>query len=238
MPSTTETLLLGKAPVVGRTSFCAEPSEIVRSIVPIGGTKNPDLAKIVELDPDLVIANRSENRREDVEALRARNIPVWVHHPVKLEEVLDYLGHLGQLGVPEPLQPWIERCREAVNGIERGGDSVRPRVLILIWKDPWMGVGSGTYIDSLVDGAGGINVLADRPSYPVLSEEDVRTLKPDFLLLPTEPYPFGAEDQRFWLSKQERAGFQVEIVNGQDLAWFGHRMAVGLAMLRRHLIRN
>ena len=80
VPSLTELVAwLGAADrLVGRTKFCTEPPGAVGRIPAVGGTKNPDIAAITALQPDLVIANREENRREDVEALRAAGIEVLV----------------------------------------------------------------------------------------------------------------------------------------------------------------
>ena len=99
VPSWTETLFaLGfNSEVVGVTKFCVEPVAAVASIPKVGGTKNPDIAAIVKLEPELVIANAEENRREDVERLRAADIPVFTTYPRTVPGAVESILRLGRV---------------------------------------------------------------------------------------------------------------------------------------------
>ena len=113
VPSLTEGLFalgLGER-VVGVTEWCVHPAEGVAPVAKIGGTKNPDIRSILALRPDLVIANREENRRRDVERLEAAGIRVWVTHPRTVRDGAELLGALADLGAPE------ERRRAVVGPI-------------------------------------------------------------------------------------------------------------------------
>lgn len=235
VPSITENLILfGKKPV-GRTSFCIYPKEEVRRVRVIGGTKTPKLSRIVELNPDLVIANKEENRREDIESLQKQGIPVWVTYVARVKEALSLMETLEELcDRREISRPLLQSCREKVNQIVCQKPPKKVSVLTLIWKNPWMSVGQETYIHDMIETAGGKNVILKRSSrYPELEEKELLALCPDVVILPSEPYAFGPEDQR-----ELSAGFKsvgklsrIELFSGEDLSWYGPRLAEGLEKL-------
>lgn len=210
--------------LVGRTTFCVEPAEVV-SVARIGGTKNPKVDRIVELAPDVVLSIREENRREDVEALKAAGLDVWVTDPNTVPEAVmtirDLGGLLGAAAKAETLAGAIEAALHA--------PIPEPplRVFVAVWNRPLMGLGSESYGHDLIERCGAVNVLRDRPRYPELTREELRELKPDLILLPDEPFPFdGSHAAEF----SEIAPAQV--VDGRLLWWYGPRLPEALTMLR------
>lgn len=226
-PSITETLhALGAwDDLVGRTRYCVHPRERVGDVVHVRGTKNPDVAAIVALEPDLVLMNREENRKEDVEALRAAGLDVHVSFPVTLDDTEAYLEELGEL-VGRPSEG---RRLRAELARERGRAAATLDAAYLIWRDPWMVAGSETFIAELLAEAG-IRLQAPGPRYP---EVDAGYLAGcGALLLSSEPFDFGAvhRDELVWATglSPER----VLLCDGELLSWHGSRTAAGLRYAR------
>lgn len=196
-------------------------------MVRVGGTKNPDVARILALAPDLVFANAEENRKEDVEAL-ARTLPVDVSHPRGPEEVPALLRLFGERTERSAAaEEWARRVEERLAARLRAAAPFR--YAVLIWKDPWMTTGGRTYIDGLLRGAGGVDVFArEAPDYPQVEEAELASAAPDVLLLPDEPYRFGEAHAAFWRERLPRT--EVRLVAGDDLCWHGVRTLRGLEL--------
>ena len=139
VPSVTENLIqFGRAPI-GRTSFCIEPREEVGSIPVVGGTKTPNIARIRSLSPDLVIANREENRREDVLEIVSMGIPVWVTYPITIDETLSMMESLAELcGGTPTARGLLSSIRVFLDGLPPASRFEPFRFLVPIWNDPWM----------------------------------------------------------------------------------------------------
>ena len=210
----------------GRTRFCEEPAGQIEVVPAIGGTKNPDIAAITALAPDLVIANREENRREDVEALRDAGLSVLLTDPNSVEEALAMILELGEaLGGRAEAEGLVGEVRAVV---EEGRGQRRTALFVPIWRNPLMGLAGGTYGDSVLEAAGGTNVLAGRTRYPEVTLEEVAALKPDAILLPDEPYRFNEGHI------PEFAGIAPPaVVDGKLLWWYGPRMPEAIRELRR-----
>jgi len=250
VPSLTEALFeLGLGPrVVGITDWCIHPAAEVADLPKVGGTKNPAIQRVLELSPDLVIANQEENRERDVERLRAAGIPVWVTYPRTVAEGVALVRELARLGAPaERAQPLI---RELEAALERARAAVpaRPtRVFCPIWKRPWMAVGADTYADDLLALCGGENVfrasLAQRaqgerrPSggserrYPIVSDAEIAAARPEVILLPDEPYAFDARDvaELGALATPAAAAGRIHCIDGTLVSWYGPRIARAIA---------
>ncbi len=217
VPSVTETLLAWSIRPVGVTRFCEQPD-----LTAVGGTKDPDVAAIVALRPDLVVMDREENRVADADALRAAGVDLHVMHVLSLADVAPALEGLARrLGIERSVTAVLE------------SHQIRCRAFIPIWRRPWMSINAHTYGSSLLDAAGVINVLADDPAaYPTVELEAVAALHPDLVLAPSEPYPF---------SERHRAELEavapVLFIEGKDVFWWGVRSsgAVGrvAALLER-----
>lgn len=243
VPSVTETVFaLGRGEaLVGCTGYCLHPVDRLRSIAKIGGTKDPDAARIAALKPDLILANKEENRQEDVAALRAI-APVHVSYPRDLDGLIAYMGELGLLlgadAAAATIVAEIEALRAGV-ARERAAGALRPlRVLYLIWRKPWMAAASDTYIDAMLRETGFVNVLgaghgAGEGRYPEIDLSRCRELGVERVLLSSEPYPF---DDRHRAEAAEAAGLPIEhvvCVSGEAFSWFGCRTPQAFAEARR-----
>ena len=227
VPSVTELLVqwgLGTR-LAGRTTFCVEPSWIRASVPTVGGTKNPDLARIISLRPDLVILERDENTLEAAQALEAAGLRLLVLEVRSVKDCLTALVVLGDaVGVPEAGR---ERAA-ALKAMLKTRPAKGPRTLILIWKDPWMSAGPGTYVADLVRQAGMTPIGPER--YPVLTDADLDALAPTVVLLPSEPYRFTRRHQAE-LAKRLPAT-EVRCLDGRGLTWYLSRTEAALKSLR------
>lgn len=229
VPSLTESIAFTRPQaLVGATSWCTHPADL--AVTRVRGTKNPDLAAIAELVPDIVLANQEENRRVDVERLRAAGIPVWVTVIRTLDEAFVSLRRMFReaLGWPEP--PWLAEAdqiwREPATG-------PRTRAVIPVWRDPWMVVGSDTFTGDIAARLGLRNVYEDHPDrYPRVSLEDLATRRPEIIVLPDEPYRFSASD-----GPEMFPGRKVALVEGRSLTWYGPSLVTARSLLLSQLGR-
>lgn len=209
--------------LVGRTEYCVEPAERVASIPTVGGTKNADVAAIVELRPDIVIANQEESSKRDLERIAQAGIAVYVSFPKRVAEGLAHLAKLARLfgiekepSVKELVRAGYEALREA----EAARSRVRPlRVFLPIWMDPLMTISGATFMSDALDLAGAYNVFSDRPRryplaadlgraeplppdkvgdrdtrYPRVTTDEVVARAPELVILPDEPHRFDERD--------------------------------------------
>jgi ABC-type Fe3+-hydroxamate transport system substrate-binding protein len=239
VPSLTEALFalgLGQR-VVGVTDWCVHPREAVARLPKVGGTKTPDLAAVRALAPDLVIANREENRRRDVERLEQAGIPVWVTYPRSVREGAELLREVAALGPPAAsAHALVEATLEAVARAESRPPGPVPRVFCPIWRNPWMTVGADTYAHDLIRLCGGENVFANREDrrYPRVTEEDIEAAAPEVILLPDEPYRFeerDAQELRRARLPAARLG-RIHLIDGTLVSWYGPRIRRALETLR------
>ena len=226
VPSVTELLVKWglAARLVGRTRYCIEPKWIRNTVPMVGGTKDPDLDRIRDLAPDLVILEKDENPRAVADALTAMGIP-WLALEVRtLKDVAAELRHLGAvLGVPEAGAARAKALEARLKGRRRKG----PRTLVLIWKEPWMSAGPDTYLGDLLRCVG-LTPIGPR-GYPSLTEDDLLALAPRVILLPTEPYRFNRRHAAELQRRFPEAA--VHLVDGQALTWYLSRTEAGLDLL-------
>jgi endonuclease-3 len=227
VPSVTELLVQWglAARLVGRTRYCVEPKWIRATVPTVGGTKDPDLARIRDLAPDLVILERDENPKAVAEALTALGIP-WL--ALEIRTVKDVVASLRLLGKAFGVPVQAEARAAALETTLKGRKRRSPRTLTLIWRDPWMAAGPDTYLGDLVRQGGLTPIGPDR--WATLSEEDLEALAPDLILLPTEPYRFNRRHQS---ELQKRfPGATVRLVDGQAMTWYLSRTEEGLGLVR------
>lgn len=242
VPSLTESLFeLGVGgEVVGATKFCVHPADRMSGVMRVGGTKNPSMERILGLEPTLVFANEEENRLEDVAALRGHGIEVHTSFPRLVSDVPGMLRDVGTaVGRPEAgagLALSVEGAlaEAAVFSRSRG---LRPvRFLVLIWRRPWMGASRDTFLSSLLEAAGGVNVLASEgPRYPELTEDEIADLNPDRVFLPSEPYPFQDQHVDELVRSARIPPGRFLPCDGELLTWHGSRTAAGLRAAMRWL---
>jgi ABC-type Fe3+-hydroxamate transport system substrate-binding protein len=236
VPSLTEALFafgVGTR-VVGRTRYCLWPPRAVGKVPVVGGTKKVDVPRLLQLEPDLVVAVREENRRENVERIQEAGVPVFVGAPESVEGALWLLRELARVveaprtdAVLGPIERVYGRLRE---GVERANPR---RLFVPIWKNPYMSVGSDTYAHDVLETCGGENVCGGSTRYPIFTLEEVEAAQPEIVLLPDEPYPFSAEDLEDFYALDIPAAQEdrIHLVDGKLLTWYGPRMASGLTQL-------
>ena len=226
VPSLTETLFdIGAGDtVVGATNFCIFPD---MKIPRIGGTKNPRIAEIRELKPDLVYVNIEENLSKHAEAIR-EFAPVVATHP---KTVHDVVGLIRMLGMIHSREEKADRIADEIEEVSTANGSFT--FAVPIWKDPWMWCGGDTYVSDLVTTVGGTNVLESEKRYPSHSDEDVLGLDPDIIFLPDEPFVFTDTDADSFLD----AGATIVIgpFPGHLFTWHGSRTLLGLRFLHEVL---
>jgi ABC-type Fe3+-hydroxamate transport system substrate-binding protein len=226
VPSLTEAIA-ATAPelLVGATDWCTHPADL--HVARVGGTKWPDLDRVGALRPDLVVANAEENREEDVAALRASGLRVWVTAPATVDQALESLRRLcAVLGHPSP--GWLNEARAA------WADPPRlpgVRGIVPIWRRPWMVVGRDTFAGDVLARLGVVNVFAGHAErYPRLGRDEPAGVDAELVVLPDEPYAFTPDDgPEAW--PQCRAAF----VSGRHLTWYGPSLAEAPALLAARL---
>jgi ABC-type Fe3+-hydroxamate transport system substrate-binding protein len=223
VPSLTEALAVTVPErLVGATDWCTHPADL--DVPRVRGTKNPDRAAIEALRPDLVVCNREENRRLDVDRLRAAGLAVWVTVIESVDEALASMRRLfaEALAVPEP--GWLTTA---------AAEWARPvpapplRCAVPVWRDPWMVVGPRTFTGDVLARLGLVNVFdAGEDRYPHVPVDDVLAARPHVVLLPDEPYPFTADD-----GPEAFPGVRTVLVSGRALTWYGPSLATARADL-------
>lgn len=235
VPSLTEWLFalgLGER-VVGVTDFCTQPAGAVAEKPRLRGTKNPDRARILALAPDLIIANKEENRERDVLALAEAGLAVYVTDPCTVAGAIETLETLAEiLDASAAVRPKIDEMR-ALYAEATADAHAGPRVLVPIWRDPWMAIGAHTYAADLIRVCGGQNVAAELTGrYPRFELEQIAALQPDLILLPSEPYAFSTSDLP---ALAPVFSGSVHFVDGELLTWYGPRIPQALRVFRRLL---
>lgn len=224
VPSITETLFdfgLTTDEVIGRTKFCIHPSDLVKNVEVIGGTKNLNIEKIRSLKPDLIIANKEENEKLQVEELM-KDFKVWVTDIETLEDNQDFISNLGTLLNKENLALDFNQKIASVFTNIKGSDS--KKVAYLIWKNPYMTVGSDTFINEILVRSGFENLFKDRTRYPEILVEDLKDA--DLIFLSSEPFPF--QQKHIDELQIELPNKEIVLVDGEAFSWFGtHLMKVG-----------
>ncbi|MGH3733754.1 MAG: helical backbone metal receptor [Acidimicrobiales bacterium] len=214
VPSVTETLSLWGRTPIACTRFC-ERDDLER----VGGTKNPDIGRIIELAPDLVVMEAEENRREDHDALVEQGLGVLALHVQSLVDVNVAMGLLADLVDVT----WREVDLEPAAPL-------RASAFVPIWRRPWMALGTPTYGADLLAHIGLSTIYGTDGPYPTAELEDVRERRPDVVLAPSEPYPFASRHRR-----ELESVAPTYLVDGKDLFWWGERTRRAPGRLARQL---
>jgi ABC-type hemin transport system substrate-binding protein len=230
VPSLTEAVA-ATAPdlLVGVTDWCTHPPGLAGRLPRVGGTKNPDVAAIVALRPDVVLANEEENREPDLRALRAAGVEVWVTHVRSVAEAFPELRRMltQACGCAEPA--WLASAEAAWAAVGPGVD--RGAAVVPVWRRPWMVVGRDTFTGDVLARLGVGNVFAGHPErYPKVPLEELRGAGADLVVLPDEPYEFTADD-----GPEAFPGLPSALVSGRLLTWYGPSLVDAPAALAAQL---
>ena len=219
VPSQTELLFdLGLAErIVGITKFCVHPEEWFRTKTRVGGTKQLHFDVIGSLKPDLIIANKEENNKEDIERLE-KQFPVWVSDVNDLDSALEMIVKIRKVTGTDS----TELVEEIASEFNKLKPSPQPKkVLYLIWKKPYMAAGSDTFINDMLSRCGFENLVLES-RYPELTETDIVNLNPDVVFLSSEPFPFGPTHLRDLEGLLPNAS--IKLVDGELFSWYGSRL--------------
>jgi ABC-type Fe3+-hydroxamate transport system substrate-binding protein len=224
VPSQTELLAyLGlDKEVAGITKFCVHPDEWFRTKTRVGGTKNVNFSKIDQINPDLIICNKEENKESEVKQLMAK-YPVWASDIHNLDDALNMITSIGEMvnktNEAQKLALQIKNNFEKFKRIKR-----EPiRVLYLIWKNPYMAAGKDTFIDYVLSQCSFVNVCdASLGRYPELTPEQIKNLQPLIILLSSEPYPFTEKHLEEF--KLYYPGVLSVLADGEYFSWYGSHL--------------
>ena len=221
VPSITETLFdlgLSTAEIVGRTKFCIHPEDLVKKVEIIGGTKNLNIEKIKSLKPDLIIANKEENVKGQVEELM-KDFNVLLTNIETLEDNYYLIKQLGKIfGKEEKAQPFNLKTYEAFDFKK---SEKHLKVAYLIWKNPYMTIGGDTFISRILEELGFENLFRNEKRYPEIVLEDLK--KADLIFLSSEPFPFKEKhiEEISRICKNQK----IMIVDGEAFSWYGTHLA-------------
>lgn len=229
VPSQTELLFdlgLGDE-VIGITKFCVHPHQWFHSKTRVGGTKTINIDLIHTLQPDLVIANKEENTKEQIEELIENKYPVWISDVYDLETALQMITSVGEVTNREKKAISISNdinrdFAELKNNIQLNKSTSELKTAYLIWKDPYMTVGADTFIHSMLAASGFNNIFKDLTRYPEINIADMKSENCQLLLLASEPYPF--RDQHVAELQDQLPGTKIMLVDGQMFSWYGSRL--------------
>lgn len=221
VPSLTELVFdLGlEDQLVGRTRFCVHPKDKVDNIPIVGGTKNPRLDKIRDINPDYIIANKEENRPQDIKELMG-DYKIKVTNIATIEDALITIHELGnELGK-------IDQANQLITDIQQRlkdrPDEQELRTAYIIWKEPWMTVGSDTYIHDVLKHWNLTNVFSRQPRYPKFDLNELKEYNPDLVLLSSEPYPF--KEKHIAQVEEACPAARILLVEGEWFSWYGSHM--------------
>lgn len=222
VPSQTELLyhLNLDAVTVGISKFCVHPPHWFKTKTKVGGTKTVNLGLVNQLQPDLIIANKEENIKEQVEAL-AKDFPVWLTDVNDLEDALQMISDIGALtNTNDKALPLLYNIKNAFGDLRKPREEIR--TAYLIWQNPYMTVGRDTFIHDMLTRCGFRNIFADETRYPQIDIAQLRSASCELLLLSSEPFPFKqkhVDELQLELPKT-----RIMLVDGEYFSWYGSRL--------------
>lgn len=227
VPSQTELLYyLGIKPIA-QTLFCVHPKSAFKASTKIGGTKKLNISKILALKPDLIIGNKEENEKQQIEEL-AKHIPVWLSDIYSLNDSFTMIEEIGELiGCKEKAYQLAAELRVGFTNLNQA--ETTKSCIYLIWREPFMAAGTNTFIHEILKTAGYKNVLPKETRYPEITEKELKELNPSTVLLSSEPYPFKQKHIHELQSILPNA--IIQLVDGELFSWYGPRLLKTLEFL-------
>ena len=204
--------------VIGCTKFCIHPKSLKPNSQIIGGTKTVDIDLIKAIDPDLIIANKEENDRDQIETL-SNSHSVYI---TDIQTIDDAINTIRELGI---IFDQNERAKQIISLTSKNLPSQifkQKNVLYLIWRKPWMSIGADTYIHNVLTHLGLENILNTHLRYPELISDEIKKLNPDIIFLSSEPFPFKEKHIHELELLCPKA--KVHLVDGEAFSWYGSRL--------------
>lgn len=231
VPSQTELLFdLGlEDQLDGITKFCVHPGHLRKSKKIIGGTKNLRIAEIKKLHPDLIIANKEENEKDQIEEL-ARYFPVWISDIKNFDDAINMISGIGEItGRSYQAEGIINKiiASKRIFQKELIKDHDLKSVLYLIWKEPYMSVGADTFIHAMLQIAGFRNIIEEKRRYPEIHINEIQHFAPGLIFLSSEPYPF--KEKHISELQALFPASKILLVDGEMFSWYGSRLIYAFA---------
>lgn len=233
VPSQTEYLYdigLSKQ-IIGITKFCIHPNELFKSCAKVGGTKQLDIEKIKSLNPDIIIANKEENEKSQIEELE-KHFPVWISDIYTLDDAYDMMLRLGEIfQKKEQANRIVEEIRVSLQTIyakRKKLINTNSRIAYFIWREPWMLAGKNTFIDHILGEMGYENIaihLSEPNRYPEIQVDALQEIYQNAafdIFLSSEPYPF--KEKHIAELKSYFPGANIRLVDGEIFSWYGSRL--------------
>jgi ABC-type Fe3+-hydroxamate transport system substrate-binding protein len=215
--------------LIGITKFCIHPDKMFRSAERVGGTKKLDIEKIRRLKPDLIIGNKEENQKEQIELLQ-KEFPVWMSDIFDLNDAFEMMTSIAEIVKRE------SETQQIVKNIKREFAALDApyfkgkRVVYLIWYDPVMVTAKNTFVDHVLAKLGCVNAFNYLERYPEVSQTQLRQADPDIILLSSEPFPFKEKHVKEFRSVCPDA--EILLVDGEMFSWYGSRLQYAPAYFR------
>ncbi|MCI5080436.1 MAG: helical backbone metal receptor [Saprospiraceae bacterium] len=232
VPSQTELLHdLGlEKQVVGITKFCVHPESWFKSKTRVGGTKDYKLEVIRELQPDLIIGNKEENDKEQIEAL-AEEFPVWMSNIYDLEDALEMIQQVSDITNQSASGARIRlNIQSKFESLEQEMNRPPIRAAYYIWRKPNMVAGNDTFINHMLQRAGFINVFDDLERYPEVTDAQLAGQQPEVILLSSEPFPF--KEKHIAEFGKICPSAVIQLVDGELFSWYGSRLLQSVPYFR------
>lgn len=214
--------------IVGCTNFCIDPPNLHRTSARVGGTKDPNLNAIAELAPTHILVNEEENTASAIEFLQSRFnvLNTFPKSPVDVPDLLTTMGNF--LACPDLAKTMASELQEALTNLKSPSQLVSDfgrKFAYLIWRDPWMAVAEDTYISRFLELLGMENVVKNSNRYPVITPEELTALKPDVILMSSEPWPFRKRDAANWreMTRSDSSSHLSKLywIDGKAMSWYG-----------------
>ncbi len=201
------------------TKFCIYPNDKVKNIDKLQGPKKLDFTKIDEVSPDIIIAVKEENNKEDIIKL-AQKYTVLVLDIFDFDSALAGISAVGKYCFKQ------NEANKLVNEIKNAFGKLnileKKTCAYFIWHKPIMVAGANTFINSMLNKAGFSNVFNYKNSYPETNIEELKTLNPEYILLSSEPFKFTEKHKKIYQKLLPNA--KILLVDGEMFSWYGSRM--------------
>jgi len=223
VPSQSELLAYLKldAQVLGITKFCVFPDAWFRTKERVGGTKNLNLEKIEQLKPDLILANKEENDKTQIEYL-ASKFPTYISDIIQFDDALEMIHDVGHLTDRiHPSESLVKQIKQTQHNFSAVKKEIKSAAY-LIWDAPKMVAGSGTFINSMLHIAGFKNVFEAQKRYPEINDAALQNAMPEVVLLSSEPFPF--KEKHIAKYQHILPKTKILLVDGTMFSWYGSRL--------------
>jgi len=216
----------------GITKFCIHPTEMFQHVPRVGGTKKLNIELIEKIQPDLIIGNKEENTREEIEILQNK-FSVWMSDVNSFNDAIRMIQQIGEItDTAEKSSALIREIENSFQNIPLPNQVID--VVYLIWKNPYMAAGQHCFINDMLVKAGLVNKI-DTGRYPEITISQLKAISPDLLILSTEPYPFSEKDVHYFQHELPHA--KIWLANGEMFTWYGSRMKHAASYFTHNLAR-